>query len=619
MLQNIRDNSTGWISKSIIGLIVVLFAFTGFDAILGSTSNSNNAAKVNGEEITLDALAEAKNLQRRQLLQQFGDDFDANQIDDKLLTESALQGLIARQLLLQAADESGFVFPSAALDQFILTAPEFQVDGQFNADRFDQVIRQMGYSRLQFRQMIEQEMRTSQLRAGIVGSGFVTEQEAQNFAQLERQTRDFTMLTIAPDAAQISVANDDIEAYYNENSRQFMTPEKVVVEYIELEKSAFFDDVLVDETELEELYQAEIANLSEQRRAAHILIEVAGEVTDEQARELAEQAIARVNAGEDFALVAQELSDDMGSAQQGGDLGFAAPGIYDPEFEDALYALQPEQLSAPVRTDFGWHVIKLLDVQEADIPSFASLKSKLTQNLKARQVEQHFVETVKDLEGLAYESADLQQPAAELNLPIKVSEPFDRDGAAGLFANRKVLEAAFSTEVLEEGANSMAIELDPETTIVLRVKEHFRPEPIALAEVSEVIRQYLTEQRALEQAQNEGEALLAKLKADDAAIDLADWQTVEAATRDQDQLDPQVLDTVFKMPQPATGEVQMAGVSLSNGDYVLLRLTGVNDSPTPLSAAELAQYQQALGARIGQLDFESMLLQFEMDAKVQRF
>ncbi len=619
MLQNIRDNSTGWISKSIIGLIVVLFAFTGFDAILGSTSNSNNAAKVNGEEITLDALAEAKNLQRRQLLQQFGDDFDANQIDDKLLTESALQGLIARQLLLQAADESGFVFPSAALDQFILTAPEFQVDGQFNADRFDQVIRQMGYSRLQFRQMIEQEMRTSQLRAGIAGSGFVTEQEAQNFAQLERQTRDFTMLTIAPDAAQISVAQDDIEAYYNENSRQFMTPEKVVVEYIELEKSAFFDDVLVDETELEELYQAEIANLSEQRRAAHILIEVTGEVTDEQARELAEQAIARVNAGEDFALVAQELSDDMGSAQQGGDLGFAAPGIYDPEFEDALYALQPEQLSAPVRTDFGWHVIKLLDVQEADIPSFASLKSKLTQNLKARQVEQHFVETVKDLEGLAYESADLQQPAAELNLPIKVSEPFDRDGAAGLFANRKILEAAFSTEVLEEGANSMAIELDPETTIVLRVKEHFRPEPIALAEVSEVIRQYLIEQRALEQAQSEGEALLAKLKADDAAIDLTDWQTVEAATRDQDQFDPQVLDTVFKMPQPATGEVQMAGVSLSNGDYVLLRLTGVNDAAAPLNAAELAQYQQALGARIGQLDFEAMLLQSEMDAKVQRF
>ena len=154
MLQKIRDNSTGWISKSIIGLIVVLFSFTGFEAIMGSTSNSNNVAKVNGEEITLDALAEAKSLQRRQLIEQFGRDFDTNLIDDQLLSEAALQGLISRKLLVQAADQSGLAFSSAAVDQFILLAPEFQVDGQFNADRFDQVIRQMGYTRLQFRRMM---------------------------------------------------------------------------------------------------------------------------------------------------------------------------------------------------------------------------------------------------------------------------------------------------------------------------------------------------------------------------------------------------------------------------------------------------------------------------------
>src|SRR5690554_1759270 len=399
MLQNIRDHSTGWISKSIIGLIVVLFAFTGFDAIIGATSNSNNAAKVNGEEITLDALVAAKNLQRRQLAQQFGDDFDVNQIDDKLLTEAALQGLIARKLLVQSADQAGFVYPSSAVDQFILTAQEFQVDGQFNADRFDQVIRQMGYTRLQFRQMIEEEMRTSQLRAGIAGSAFVTAQEAQEFARLERQTRDFTMLVIEPDIEQASVSEEEVQTYYNENPTQFMTADQVIVEYIELEKSTFFDDVIVEQADLKELYEAEIANLSEQRRAAHILIEVAGDKNDEQARDTAEQAIARINAGEDFAAIAQELSDDIGSAQDGGDLGFAAAGIYEPEFEDALFALGKEQLSEPVRTQFGWHVIKLLDIRPADIPSFASLEEKLTQNLKAREVEQRFVEAVRDLEG----------------------------------------------------------------------------------------------------------------------------------------------------------------------------------------------------------------------------
>ncbi len=622
MLQNIRDNSTGWISKSIIGLIVVLFAFTGFDAILGSTSNSNNAAKVNGEEITLDALAEAKNLQRRQLLQQFGKDFDASLIDDALLSEAALKGLISRKLLVQAADQSGFAFSSALIDQFILLAPEFQVDGKFNADRFDQVIRQMGYTRLQFRHMIEQEMRTGQLRAGIAATAFVTEQEAQAFADLERQTRDFATLTIKPALDKVTVTDEDAKTYYSENASEFLTPEQVVVEYIELDKKAFFDQVTVDDAALQEMYQAEIANLAEQRHAAHILFEVSGDVTDAQAKEAAQNAIERINAGEDFAAVAKEMSDDIGSAEQGGDLGFAAQGVYDPAFEDALYALEKEQVSVPVRTDYGWHVIKLLDVQAADIPTFASLKDKLSQDLKTQQVEQRFVEAVRDLESAAYESADLQQPASELGLEIKVSEPFGREGLEGLFANRQVLQAAFSTEVLEEGANSTAIELDPETTVVLRVKEHKRPEPIEFAEVSTQIREQLIAKRAIEQARSHGEALLSSLQEGQTSVEQAQqeaWQVVEAATRGQENIDPEVLQALFKMPKPETGAAKFAGLNLSNGDYVVVRLTGVNAADVSLSGSELKQYRDILASRAGQVDFNAFLQQLELDAKIQRF
>ncbi len=622
MLQNIRDNSTGWISKSIIGLIVVLFAFTGFDAILGSTSNSNNAAKVNGEEITLDALAEAKNLQRRQLLQQFGKDFDASLIDDALLSEAALKGLISRKLLVQAADQSGFAFSSALIDQFILLAPEFQVDGKFNADRFDQVIRQMGYTRLQFRQMIEQEMRTGQLRAGIAATAFVTEQEAQAFADLERQTRDFAMLTIKPELDKVTVTDEEAKTYYDENASEFLTQEQVVVEYIELDKKAFFDQVAVDDAALQEMYQAEIANLAEQRHAAHILFEVSGDVTDAQAKEAAQSAIERINAGEDFAVVAKEMSDDIGSAEQGGDLGFAAQGVYDPAFEDALYALEKEQVSVPVRTDYGWHVIKLLDVQAADIPTFASLKEKLSQDLKTQQVEQRFVEAVRDLESAAYESADLQQPASELGLEIKVSEPFGREGLEGLFANRQVLQAAFSTEVLEEGANSTAIELDPETTVVLRVKEHKRPESIDFAEVSTQIREQLIAQRAIEHARSQGEALLSSLQEGQTSVEQAQqeaWQVVEAATRGQENIDPEVLQALFKMPKPETGAAKFAGLNLSNGDYVVVRLTGVNAADVSLSGSELKQYRDILASRAGQVDFNAFLQQLELDAKIQRF
>ena len=623
MLQNIRDNSTGWISKSIIGLIVMLFAFTGFEAILGSSSNSNNAAKVNGESITLDALAEAKNNQRRQLMQQFGPDFDTSLIDDSLLSEAALQGLIARALLVQAADEAKFAYSSAAIDQFMLLAPEFQTEGQFDAARFDQVIRQMGYSRLQFRQMIEEEMRTSQLRAGIAGSAFVTDHEAQAFARLERQTRDFSMLKIAPDFDQVQVSSEDVQTYYDEHSDEFMTDEQVVVEYIELQKSALFEQVDVDDEQLQELYQAEIANLSEQRRAAHILIEISDDVSDEQARAKADEAISRIQAGEAFADLATELSDDMGSAQQGGDLGFAAADVYEPEFEEVLYALNKDELSAPVRTEYGWHVIKLLDVRGADIPSFASLKDKLAQTLKAQEVEQRFVETIKDLEGLAYESADLQQPAAELGLKIQVSEAFTREGTSeGVFANRQVLAAAFSTEVLEEGANSMALELDPETTLVLRVKEHMRPKQFAFPQVSEQIKQQLTAQRAIEQAQAKGETLLASLQEGKTSVAQAQessWETVEAAMRDQDGVEPQVLQRVFKMPKPAADQPQFAGLNLGDGSYAVLHLTGVNDSPEPLSTQELAQYKDILASRAGQVDFNAVQKQLEADAKIKRF
>ena len=194
MLQNIRDNSQGWIAKTIIGIIVALMAFTGIEAIFQASGNSKqDVAKVNGEEITQTELSQAVDMQRRQLMQQLGKDFDASLLDEKLLREAALKGLIDRKLLLQSAANSKFGFSEAALDQVILQTPEFQVDGKFSAERFDQVIRQLGYTRMQFRQMMTQEMLMGQVRAGIVGSAFVTDAEVLAFARLEKQTRAFAV------------------------------------------------------------------------------------------------------------------------------------------------------------------------------------------------------------------------------------------------------------------------------------------------------------------------------------------------------------------------------------------------------------------------------------------
>ncbi|WP_312225315.1 SurA N-terminal domain-containing protein [Stutzerimonas nitrititolerans] len=615
MLQNIRDNSQGWIAKTIIGIIVALLALTGFEAIFNSSGNARNAAEVNGEEISLDELNQAVNMQRRQLMQQLGSDFDASLFDDRLMRDSALGALIDRTLLLQGARDADFAFSQAALDQLILQTPEFAVDGVFNAARFDQVIQQMGYTRLQFRQLLEQEMLIGQLRAGISGSGFVTDQQIERFAQLERQTRDFASITVAADSSAVQVSDEEARQYYEANTERFRSPEQVVLEYVELNKEAYFDEVDASEEELQALYRQQIGNLAEQRRAAHILIEVDG-TSDAEAKAQLEEIAAQLAAGGDFSTLAKEHSDDPGSANEGGDLGYAGPGVYDPAFEDALYALKEGQVSAPVRSEFGWHLIKLLGVQSPEVPSFESMKPELERELKTQQVEQRFVEVTKQLEDLAFESSDLGQPAQELGLTVKTTEPFGREGGEGIAANRQVIQAAFSDEVLMDRANSSVIELDPDTVVAVRIKQHLEPEVQAFEAVRDGIFEQLQHSKAAEQARSEGEKLLATLR-EGGEVE-GQWQSVEAATRGQDGVAPAVLQTVFRMPKPEGESSTFSGVTLASGDYVVIRLNGVSEPDGELSAEEKQNYRRFLASRSGQQDFAAYREKQHAEAKIER-
>lgn len=616
MLQNIRDNSQGWIAKTIIGLIIVLLALTGFEAIFNSVGNQQTAAEVNGEEISLSELSQAVEMQRRQLAQQFGRDFDTSLIDDNLLRNAALSDLIDRRLLVQAARESDFALSQAALDQIILQTPEFQENGRFSPARFDQVIRQMGYGRLQFRQMLEEEMLIGQLQAAVAGSGFVTEQQVRDFVRLDKQTRDFALYRIKPDAGSATVTDEQVAAYYEQNAQRFMTPEEVVIEYVELKKDSFFDQVDIGEEELKSRYQTEIANLAEQRRAAHILIESGGD----EALSRIEALRQRLDKGEDFAALAREASEDTGSAADGGDLGFAGPGVYAPEFEAALFALKKGEVSEPVRTEFGWHLIKLLDSQDADVPSFAALKDKLERDLKAEKVEQRFVEAARELENLAFEAADLQQPAQELGLQVRTSEPFGREGgSSGVTANRQVIQQAFSADLLESGANSQALELDAETVMVMRVKEHRQPQRRSLEQVAGEIRATLRGEAAAEAAKQQGEALLASLREGQTpAAQERSWQVFEAATRSLEGVEPQVLQALFRMPRPEQAP-RFAGVALANGDYVLLRLTGVSEPAQVVDANEVRMYQRFLASRAGQEDFAAYRTRLQRESDIERF
>ncbi|UVM63356.1 SurA N-terminal domain-containing protein [Pseudomonas sp. B21-010] len=623
MLQNIRDNSQGWIAKTIIGVIVALMALTGFDAIFKATTNSNEAAKVNGENISQNELSQAVDMQRRQLMQQLGKDFDASLLDEKMLRDSALKGLIDRKLLLQGAHDAKFAFSEAALDQVILQTPEFQVDGKFSPERFDQVIRQLGYGRMQFRQMLAQEMLIGQLRAGLAGSGFVTDAQVLAFARLEKQTRDFATLNIKADPASVKLTDDEVKAYYDQHAKEFMTPDQVVIDYLELKKASFFDQVSVKDEDLQAAYQKEIANLSEQRRAAHILIEVNDKVTEAQARTKIEEIQARLAKGESFEALAKEFSQDPGSANNGGDLGYAGPGVYDPEFEKALYALNKDQVSAPVRTDFGLHLIKLLGVEAPEVPTFASLKDKLTRELKTQQVEQRFVEATKQLEDASFEASDLAQPAQDLKLTVHTSAPFGREGGEGIAANRAVVTAAFSPEVLDEGANSTAIELDPETVVVLRAKEHRKPEQLPLESVAGPIRAQLTKEHASAAAKTRADELIAGLRDGKAALDKPvggqGWKATQAATRNQEGIDPAVLQALFRMPKPESKDKPtFTSVTLPDGSLMVVRLNGVNEAAAPTDE-EKAEYRRYLASRVGQQDFAAYRKQLESQAEIKRF
>lgn len=623
MLQNIRDNSQGWIAKTIIGLIVVLMALTGFEAIFQAASHSQDAAKVNGQTISQNELSQAVDMQRRQLMQQLGKDFDPAMLDEKMLREAALKGLIDRKLLLQGAEDAKFSFSEAALDQLILQTPEFQVDGKFSAERFDAVIRQMGYGRMQFREMLAQEMLIGQLRTGLAGSSFVTDKQVDAFARLENQTRDFASLTFKANPAAVKVSDEEIKAHYDQHAKEFMTPDQVVIDYIELKKAAFFDQVSVNEDELKALYEKEIANLAEQRRAAHILVEVNDKTDDAQAKARIEEIQQRLSKGEDFAKLAKEFSQDPGSAANGGDLGFAGPGVYDPAFEDALYKLNKDQVSAPVRTEYGYHLIKLLGVEAPEVPTFASLKDKLTHELKTQQVEQKFVEVTKQLEDSAFEASDLAQPAQELGLKVQTSAPFGREGGEGITANRSVIQAAFSEEVMDEGANSSALELDPETVVVLRVKEHRKPEQLALEAVSKNIREHLAKEKATAELKAKADKLIAGLR-DGSIAKGADqegqkWKVQEAVTRNQEGIDPAELQAAFRMAKPESKDKPVyVSVVLGDGSLVVLQLKGVNEGAAA-SDEEKVQIRRYLASRAGQQDFAAFRKQLEASADITRY
>ncbi|MCV6609937.1 MAG: SurA N-terminal domain-containing protein [Amphritea sp.] len=625
MLQNIRDNSQGIVAKIIVGLIAVTFALFGVESLVSLTGGSNAPATVNGVEISERELMQGADLQRRQLLNQMGENADPTLLDDNLIMQATLDNLIQQEVLLQSAENQGMTISDQQLDQMIINTSDFQVDGRFDREQYQAVLRNAGLTPMMYKDLLRKENLQQQERNGYMLSAFALDGEADLVIQLDRETRDVAYLQIGLDDYRktVQITDADVAAYYDEHMAEFMSDEQVVIEYLLLNKLDLLDQVEIDEAELRTQFDQRLATFQseEQREVSHIMVEVSDEVSDEQA--LAEvQALAeQLNNGADFAELAKAESDDPGSADLGGALGVYQQGMLDGPFEEAVYGLALNDVSEPVRTAFGYHLIKLTALESSEPPVFEEIRDQLVAEQTENKVEQLYVEKLGQLADLTFSSGDLQEPSEELGMEILTAPAFGRQGGVDeLTSNPRVLRSAFNEELIRDGINSDPIELDAGRTLVLRVKEHIRPRQLTQDEVAEQITAVLTTERAAETLKRELDQQVADLKggAERAAVNGVEWVNAGTIGRADRQNPAEVVVEAFRMPKPE-GTSSYDLITLNDGSQAIVAVSAVVTPDTAeLQPEERNAMRSLLGQRSGQFDYQALIEARKDAAEVEK-
>lgn len=627
MLQKIRDNTQGIISKVLVGLLIAVFALWGVDTLVGNFLIATETLKVNGQEILpqeIDSLAQRK---AQEMIAELGDNPDLSQLDESLFRESAVNELIQTTLLQQAADAAGMGISDAAIDSRIAQNPDFQIDGVFNAERANLVLQGAGYTPASYRALLARELLLNQQLAAYTATGLVTPDQLTRLAALVHQKRSFRFVAVSAagfiDAA--SVTEQEIDDYYQQHQSDYQQEELVNVEYIELNKEALFAEVTVTEEQLQAAYQQEVADYQAQteRRASHILWEASSDEELTAARAEATSVKARLDAGEDFAALAAEFSDDTGSAQAGGDVGYTTGSNFVEPFEAALRELAVNQVSDPVQTEFGIHLIKLTEVNDTTIEPFEMRRDALERDLKQQEVDTLYASRVEELENLAFESPDLEEPSTRLNLMKQTSGLFGRNGGVGIAAEAAVQTAAFSTEVMQDGLNSDVIALGTDRSVVLRVIDHQEAQIKSLEVVRGEVEGALRTEKARDQARTLGESFISALQGGGnidgllTAQNLA-WTQSDPIERVAPSANPEIVDRVFTMARPADGMPQIAGFSLSNGDYVVIELQTVTDGTTAdFRDGEEQNMRNFLSQQSGATDISGYIRSLEARAEIE--
>ncbi len=621
MLQTFRDNTQSLLVKVIIGLIIVTFALFGVESLVGLAGQPDAPISVNGTDIGEQQLQNSVDIQRRQILTQMGENADPSLLDDALIRKTVIDGLVEREVLRQSAVENNMAISEALLDQTIVSTAEFQTEGRFDRNRFESVLRNVGMTPLTFRDYLRNEMLLGQDRTGFVASSFVLPGEVSILTGLDRQTRDIYLAELPlGDLTSVDVSDDEITAFYEANQAQYMAEEKLSLNYIELNKQDIASSISIDEAELETQFQQLLSDYQaeEAREAAHILISIDDERSDDDAESLANELANKIANGEDFAALAEEYSDDPGSASEGGDLGLVEKGIMVPEFEDALFSLEEGQVSEPVKTDFGYHLIKLNKIDVQELPSLADVRDQLENEQRLQQAEAELVKLSEELDDLRFSSSDLQEASEIMQLPIKNTGFFGREGGDNpLTMNPRLLQVAFSEEVLKEGENSELIEVDENRIIVVNVDKYEPVRPQSIAEVSAQIKFEIAADKLKQQRMEEAQALMEQVESASSLSGNDPWQVVSNVKRTDTRVSQSVLVKLFRLAVPEEGDVTTAVVDQGDQGVAVIAFTSMNADSTDLTEAQVQNLAAFLSSHKGQLDYQSRVAQLKADAEIE--
>ncbi|MDX1320821.1 MAG: peptidylprolyl isomerase, partial [Oceanospirillum sp.] len=459
-------------------------------------------------------------------------------------------------------------------------------------DQFQAMLRNVGMAPRQFREELRKDVLINQLQGGVSLSEFMPEKYIRQVIALDSQTRDLRYVALKADQQTgITVSDAEVETYYQNNQSAFALPERVKLNYIRISQEDFMADAEVSEEALQSAYTSFQQRGARQASyyASHILLDTETRSQEEAVAEL-NKVKARVEQGESFAELAKEISEDVGSAADGGKLGLVEPDSFDTDFENALFALEEGGVSEPVVTEFGVHLVYLDKKETVKLASFDEMKPTLMAELKAKQAAEKYLLMTEELANASFASGNLQEPAKELNLKVESTEFFSAQGGDGIASHPAVVRAAFSDLVKLEEANSDLIELDDQNAVVIRAVDVKEPSIRPLAEVADQIRQTLTVEKQVAAVEVVAGELAAKAEASDLAeaAKAAGYavESADAVSRVDQEVPRSVVQQAFAQPEGSVEKVV-------SGDIVyLVQVTGVEQPE--MSEEIVAFYEQAI-------------------------